>query len=428
MDAEPRISRAEEKRQQERRSLPWRLGLANLLSAGLHLIPMGLVGWQPRIPEEVDLITFQWVEVEAEPPPDPHFIAPISARESGRSERWDPYVSVRQTQVANPRDGFDGAEVPPAAASPFQTRSQPLLPPPVDSPEVPRPTRNPATSPRQPLAARQAKLEDLENAVAEQDWAEALQLTEDWLDHLPPTAQQRQQLQDYRQHLQSLLSAPTEPELAEPHDPQPEAPVSSPELLPQPHLLAQADPRPILPPPEPAPQEAPLPPLLPMQTPLFGANSQPVAPLQQRSPEIAVPKNNSQGSPNSNADHVGPPSLNAAADLDWGEYLAQFQERVRQHWAVQRAAGSYVTVVQLRLDRKGSLRELRLHTPSEDPLLDAAVLSAIQRSAPFAPLPSSYTGEELVLEIDVLSGSLEAGPPGVPEIKSEPLPQAGSDG
>ncbi|MEN9222182.1 MAG: energy transducer TonB, partial [Thermostichus sp. BF3_bins_97] len=102
-------------------------------------------------------------------------------------------------------------------------------------------------------------------------------------------------------------------------------------------------------------------------------------------------------------------------DLDWGEYLAQFQERVRQHWAVQRAAGSYVTVVQLRLDREGSLRELRLHTPSEDPLLDAAVLSAIQRSAPFAPLPSSYGGEELMLEIDVLSGSLEASPVGDPK-------------
>ncbi|MEN9223502.1 MAG: hypothetical protein Q6M04_13795, partial [Thermostichus sp. BF3_bins_97] len=367
MEIEPRISRSEEKRQQERRSLPWRLGLANLLSAGLHLIPIGLVGWQPGIPEEVNLITFQWVEVEAEPPPDPHFIAPISARESGRAERWDPYVSVRRTQVARQRDGFDVAEVTPLATQPFPTRSQPLLPPPVDSPEVPRPVRNPATPPRQPPEAREVKLEDklenLEHAVAEQDWAEALQLTEDWLDRLPPTAQQRQQLQDYRQHLQSLLSTPTESELAEPRDPQPLAAANSPELLPQPHLLAQADPRPILPPPEPAPQAAPLPPPLPMQTPLFGANSQPVAPLQQRFTEIAIPENSSQGSPNPNADQAGPPSLNAVADLDWGEYLAQFQERVRQHWAVQRAAGSYVTVVQLRLDREGSLRELRLHTP-----------------------------------------------------------------
>ena len=81
---------------------------------------------------------------------------------------------------------------------------------------------------------------------------------------------------------------------------------------------------------------------------------------------------------------------------------------------VRRASGSYVTVVQVRLDRQGSLRELRLQTPSEDPLLDAAVLSSIQRSAPFAPLPESYVGGELMLEINVLSGSLQAGPTQIP--------------
>ncbi len=421
VDTEPHISRSQERRQQECRSLPWRLGLANLLSAGLHLIAISWVGWQPGIPEELEIISFQWVEVAAEPPPEPQFIAPISARESGRSEHWDPYVSVRQSRqrdlspVASPRDGFGFAEVTSPAAGSLHNRPQPLLPPPVERPEerpeVPQPAQNFAPPQQQPEAKLEAKLEDLEQAVADQNWAEALQLTEEWLDHLPLAAQQRGQLQDYQQHLQSLLSPsteevktePTKPSHSQTLDPQPEEATSSPEVLPQPHLLAQADARPILPPPE---QSAALPQApLPTLTQTFPAGS------------------HSQGSINPNSGRVsgvessqtGPPSLNAIADLDWGDYLAQFQEKVRQHWVVQRAPGSYVTVVQIRLGREGSLRELRLHTPSEDPLLDAAVLSAIQRSAPFAPLPESYVGEEVMLEIDVLSGSLEASSIGEPK-------------
>lgn len=416
----PPQSRSEEKRQQERRSLPWRLGLANLLSAGLHLLPIGLVGWQPGIPEEVEIISFQWVEVEAEPPPEPDFIAPISARASGISDRWDPYLSVRHSQVASPRDWFDfevearsssSAVLPKVSAQSLTHQGQPLLPPPADIPEVPSPPR--------PLTPQhQQQFESaLEDAVADHDWVEALQLTERWLDTLSPSSQQREPLQEYQQHLHSLLSTPADvvkpatpdPPVVPPNSPvasQPDASLSpsgaaSPlESFPQPHLLAQAEPRPILPP--------------PAQDTTSQNEPKELLSALVPAPERVFPSQ-SQGSPNPKAAQAGPPSLDAVADPDWGEYLAQFQEKVRQHWMVQRAAGSYLTVVHVRLDREGSLRELRLQTPSEDPLLDAAVLSAIQRSAPFAPLPSNYIGEELMLEIDVLSGSLQANPTRAPK-------------
>lgn len=82
-DPDPRLSRSQQKREQERRSLPWRLGLANVLSAGLHFIAMSWVGWQPRIREEEEILPFQWVEMADEPPPESQWIAPVSARESG---------------------------------------------------------------------------------------------------------------------------------------------------------------------------------------------------------------------------------------------------------------------------------------------------------------------------------------------------------
>ncbi|MFS8806308.1 TonB family protein [Synechococcus sp. R6-10] len=409
-DPDPRLSRSQQKREQERRSLPWRLGLANVLSAGLHFIAMSWVGWQPRIREEEEILPFQWVEVADEPPPEPQWIAPVSARESGVSEPRD-HVSVRQSQVANPGEWVEvtSATAQPLLASAAGSPVPEILSPPTRELEVPQPARNSASPQQQPKARLEnlsAGLAALEQAVADHNWAEALHLTEEWLDRWPLSSLQRQQLQDYRRHLQSLLatssaaavetkSAQISP--AQSLKPQPERAASSPEVLPQPYLSAPADPHPTLPSPEPI-----------------------AAPLEEPSPTL--PPTFPTGSHNSDfgrtsgieSSQAGPPSLNAVADPDWGDYLAQFQERVRQHWMVRRASGSYVTVVQVRLDRQGSLRELRLQTPSEDPLLDAAVLSAIQRSAPFAPLPESYVGEELMLEIDVLSGSLQAGPTQIP--------------
>jgi outer membrane biosynthesis protein TonB len=410
VDPEPRLSRSQQERQQERRSLPWRLGLANVLSAGLHFIAMSWVGWQPRIREEEEILPFQWVEVADEPPPEPQWIAPVSARESGVSEPRD-HVSVRQSQVANPGEWVEvtSATAQPLLASAAGSPVPEILSPPTRELEVPQPARNSASPQQQPEARLEnlsAGLAALEQAVADHNWAEALHLTEEWLDHWPLSSPQRQQLQDYRQHLQSLLatssaaavetkSAQISP--AQSLKPQPERAASSPEVLPQPYLSAPADPHPTLPSPEPiaAPLEEPSPTL------------PPTFPTGSHSSSLG----RTSGIESSRA---GPPSLNATADPDWGDYLAQFQERVRQHWMVRRASGSYVTVVQVRLDRQGSLRELRLQTPSEDPLLDAAVLSSIQRSAPFAPLPESYVGEELMLEINVLSGSLQAGPTQIP--------------
>ncbi len=391
---EPRISRSQQERQQERRSLPWRLGLANVLSAGLHLIAMSWVGWRPGIPKEAEIIAFQWVEVADEPPPEPQWIAPVSARKSGTSEPWD-FVSVRRSQVAGPDKGDVEATAGLVGGSPVSGS----LPPPARE----QPTRSSDSSQQQPEAKLENLLEDieaLEQAVADQNWAEALHLTGEWLERLPLSSPQRRQLQGYRQHLQSLLPAASAEALeaestgssgAPPLQPQPSRAASSPEVLPQSHLLAQADPNPILPSPEPIPALSQEP--SPTLSPTFPAG--PASPNLGRVSGIE-------------SSQAGPPSPNAIADPDWGDYLAQFQERVRQNWRVRQAAGTYVTVVQVRLDRQGSLRELRLQTPSEDPLLDAAVLSAIRRSAPFAPLPESYVGEELMLEVDVLSGSLQA--------------------
>lgn len=321
-DPDPRLSRSQQKREQERRSLPWRLGLANVLSAGLHFIAMSWVGWQPRIWEEEEILPFQWVEMADEPPLEPQWIAPVSARESGVSEPRD-HVSVRQSQVANPGEWVEvtSATAQPLVASAAGSPVPEILSPPTRELEVPQPARNSASPQQQPEARLEnlsAGLAALEQAVADHNWAEALHLTEEWLDRWPLSSLQRQQLQDYRQHLQSLLatssaaavetkSAQISP--AQSLKPQPERAASSPEVLPQPYLSAPADPHPTLPSPEPiaAPLEEP-PPTLP-----------PTFPTGSHSSSLG----RTSGIESSQA---GPPSLNAVADPDWGDYLAQFQD------------------------------------------------------------------------------------------------------
>lgn len=321
-DPDPRLSRSQQKREQERRSLPWRLGLANVLSAGLHFIAMSWVGWQPRIWEEEEILPFQWVEMADEPPLEPQWIAPVSARESGVSEPRD-HVSVRQSQVANPGEWVEvtSATAQPLVASAAGSPVPEILSPPTRELEVPQPARNSASPQQQPKARLEnlsAGLAALEQAVADHNWAEALHLTEEWLDHWPLSSPQRQQLQDYRQHLQSLLatssaaavetkSAQISP--AQSLKPQPERAASSPEVLPQPYLSAPADPHPTLPSPEPiaAPLEEPSPTL------------PPTFPTGSHSSSLG----RTSGIESSRA---GPPSLNAVADPDWGDYLAQFQD------------------------------------------------------------------------------------------------------
>ncbi len=92
-------------------------------------------------------------------------------------------------------------------------------------------------------------------------------------------------------------------------------------------------------------------------------------------------------------------------DPVWGDYLADLQHQVRQHWLIKQAEGTYLTVVMLTIERDGDLQDLQLAQPSEDALLDAAVLSAIQQSAPFDPLPLAFEGHERTFRLEVLSGS-----------------------
>ncbi|MDX2272675.1 MAG: TonB family protein [Cyanobacteriota bacterium] len=200
----------------------------------------------------------------------------------------------------------------------------------------------------------------LETAVEKQNWQAALAITEQMLRVEP---ERQAELMAYRHHL-SQLQQPL---------PTPLPVVKAVKATPLPIVKATPPPTPLFPP----------------------------APLEKGSGHGGQ----TVGFAQTQSQLAGEVKLAAQADVTWGSYLAQLQEEVEKTWLIQNADHAYVTVVRLTLNRSGQLQQLDLTTPSGDPLVDAAVLSSIQRAAPFAPLPANYRGERQTFEIDVLSGS-----------------------
>lgn len=114
--------------------------------------------------------------------------------------------------------------------------------------------------------------------------------------------------------------------------------------------------------------------------------------------------------PNSNRSNRATAGIDARRDVDMGAYYQQLQQRVRQQWIPGITQSSYQTVVYFVVSRSGQIRGLRVVRPSGSTAVDNAALGAIQRAAPFSPLPTGYSGNSvnIVFTFNInLSGQLE---------------------
>lgn len=79
-------------------------------------------------------------------------------------------------------------------------------------------------------------------------------------------------------------------------------------------------------------------------------------------------------------------------------YYTEIWERVRRHWVLPEALvskpGGLEAVVVARIRRDGSLAKVWLEKKSGNSRLDASAVRAVERAAPFPPLPSVVRGRE----------------------------------
>ncbi|MEH2252196.1 energy transducer TonB family protein [Nostoc sp.] len=103
--------------------------------------------------------------------------------------------------------------------------------------------------------------------------------------------------------------------------------------------------------------------------------------------------------PNSNRDNQARSSIDASSqDIDITSYLNQLQQQVKQQWLPEVSQSSRRTVLNFTINRSGQVSNLQLAQTSGFGVTDQAALNAIQRSAPFAPLPTGYTSNHIHIQ------------------------------
>jgi outer membrane biosynthesis protein TonB len=372
---------------QERRREPIlvKLGLVTTLSSLLHwAILLALLTAAPeRDPVTPDLIPFRLVNLEdvATPPADASFVSQSDAQNGGVVDPENPHHSA---------GGQDQPTVPQLAApDPSEPDPDGMELPVPDPPATPSSIAQPSL---EPIASQTAHFphlqQQLQQSVAAHNWDQALDITRQLMAASPT---QVPELTIYQDHLQQLADRenrqPTPPYPLFPAPvtvtPLPSPPGMTPSSQPLTHLFA-------------APQPA---------AHLF-ASPQPVVMLTRATP-LSGSGGLVSGVANPSETAAAQPNLAARRDLEWGAYVARLQSRVQKNWLIRGSNRSHTTVVLFTVERSGQLREIHLQKPSDSDLIDAAVLGAIQRSAPFEPLPIAYTGETRTFELTVLSGLRE---------------------
>ncbi|MGF2034179.1 MAG: TonB family protein [Nostoc sp. CmiVER01] len=103
--------------------------------------------------------------------------------------------------------------------------------------------------------------------------------------------------------------------------------------------------------------------------------------------------------PNSNRDRQATSGIDAhSQDVDLTAYLNQLKQRVRQQWLPGMSQSNRRTVLNFTINRSGQVSNLNIAQTSGFSVTDEVALNAIQRSAPFAPLPTEYPKNHLDIE------------------------------
>jgi TonB family protein len=108
---------------------------------------------------------------------------------------------------------------------------------------------------------------------------------------------------------------------------------------------------------------------------------------------------NLAASPNSNRDRKATSGIDAQSqNIDITSYLNQLRQRVKQQWLPGMSQSDRRTVLNFSVNRSGQLSNLQLAQTSGFSLSDQAALNAIQRAAPFAPLPTGYPNKYIHIQ------------------------------
>lgn len=84
----------------------------------------------------------------------------------------------------------------------------------------------------------------------------------------------------------------------------------------------------------------------------------------------------------------------------WGPYMRDLQQRVKRNWILPKEVSQkhIVATVNFTVDRSGRLLDCKITKSSGIPEADKAVKDAIEKTAPFRPLPKEFKGYSTPIE------------------------------
>lgn len=425
----PNVLPSGRQRQRQRRQEARRLRQDLVRAVGLSLmIHGGLLWWAQADRWEIEPPTPRLIEFRLISPPDdpaplaldsPDLTSIVDAQAAGQADPEEIDLSAggsETTPLAPPQPEPD--RLPQAAAVESSDPTDPREPRVVRSAPVATLQRQPqltAPAPPDPISDLH---QQLEQAVQDRQWQRAATVAEQMALALPQRSGELLAYQDRLYQLASYERDSLQPQQTPVPDPSPQIPSPLPTQAPLPNFTPSPPPSP---PPTPDPEPvsltppiaaAPVPPA-PQVPPAPASGEQAIVDQPSTAAPLSEPSVGSgsggqiSGIANSQQASEAPTQLATLADPTWSDYLARLQIKVQQQWSVRQAQDSYSTVVVFTLSQQGQLQDIQLQNPSQDPLVDAAVMSAIRQAAPFDPLPASFTGDRFTFQLDVLSGSRE---------------------
>lgn len=94
----------------------------------------------------------------------------------------------------------------------------------------------------------------------------------------------------------------------------------------------------------------------------------------------------------------GAPGIDALREPDFGPYMRELQRRIKLNWDPPKGNESKTVVLLFKIAKDGRLLSCRIHRSSGLPSADQAALKAVELTAPFRPLPSDFSGQNIDIQ------------------------------
>ena len=79
-------------------------------------------------------------------------------------------------------------------------------------------------------------------------------------------------------------------------------------------------------------------------------------------------------------------------DFPYTIYIQNMTRLIGQHWARPEVKAGTSTIIYFAVNRDGTIREVKIETPSNNPFYDRAAERAVRETSPLPPLPFAYSG------------------------------------